>query len=78
MANLSWHRALVRHWNDGVATVPDWPKFELTERPYAKPFSGPSWEDFTPGLRDGIDAYCERLGERHKTYSGKVFPQCKQ
>ena len=78
MTNISWHRALVRHWNDGVATIPGWPKFELTEPPYAKSFTGPSWEDFPQGLRDDIDAYCERLGKRHKTYSGKVFPPCKQ
>jgi integrase len=78
MTNVSWHRALVRHWNDGVATIAGWPKFELTEPPYAKFSVGPSWEDFPQGLRDDIDAYCERLGKRHKTYTGKVFPPCKQ
>jgi hypothetical protein len=78
MTNVSWHRALVRHWNEGVATIPGWPKLKLTEPPYATPFTGPSWEDFPSGLRDDIDAYCERLGKRHKTYSGKVFPPCKQ
>lgn len=77
MTNISWQRALVRHWNDGVATISGWPKLKLTEPPYAKPFAGPSWEDFPPGLRGDIDAYCERLGKRHKTYSGKVFPPCK-
>ena len=77
MTNISWQRALVRHWNDGVATIPGWPKFKLTEPAYARPFAGPSWEDFPQGLRDGIDAYCERLGKRHKTYGGKVFPPCK-
>ena len=78
MTNISWQRALVRHWNDGVATISGWPKLKLTEPPYAKPFAGPSWEDFPQGLRDDIDAYGERLGKRHKTYSGKVFPPCKQ
>ena len=78
MANLSHHRALVRHWNDGVATIPGWPKFELTEPPYAKRFSGPAWENFPQGLRDDIDAYCKRIGKRHKTTSGRIFRPCKQ
>ena len=77
MTNISWHRGLVGHWNDGVATIPGWPKFELTEPPYTKSFAGPAWEDFPPGLREGIDAYCERLGRRHKTTVAKSSP-CKQ
>lgn len=78
MVNLSRHRALVRHWNDGVATIPGWPNVKLTEPPFAKPFSGPAWENFPQGLRDDIDAYCERIGKRHKTTSGRIFPPCKQ
>jgi integrase len=29
------------------------------------------------GLRDDIDAYCERISKRHKTVTGRVFPPCK-
>ena len=78
MANLSHHRALVRHWNDGVARIPGWPEFELTEPPYVKRFTGPAWEDFPQGLRNDIDAYCERITKRHKTVSGRIFRPCKQ
>ena len=78
MANLSHQRALVRHWNASAASIPGWPKVRLTEPPFAKRFSGPTVEDFPQGLRDDIDAYCERIGKRHKTLSGRVFPPCKQ
>ena len=78
MTNISWHRALVRHWNDGVATIPGWPNFTLTEPPYVKRFTGPAWRDFPQGLRDDIDAYCEHLGKRHRTVSGKIRRPCKQ
>ena len=53
--------------------IPGWPKITLTEPPYVKRFTGPAWEDFPQGLRDDIDAYCERIGKRHKTTSGKIF-----
>ena len=36
------------------------------------------WRTFSQGLRDDIDAYCERIGKRHKTVSGKIFRPCKQ
>ena len=71
-------RSLVRYWNTGAARVPAWPQITLTEPPYEKSFTGPAVEDFPQGLRDGIDAYCERIGKRHKTVSGRVFPPCKQ
>ena len=48
MAHLSHHRSLVRHWNAGVATIPGWPNFTLTEPPYVKRFTGPALEDFPP------------------------------
>jgi hypothetical protein len=35
--------------------------------------AGPTWENFPQGLRDDIDAYCERIGKRHKTVSGRIF-----
>ena len=78
MVNLSHHRALVRHWNAGVARIPSWPRSKLTEPLYAKRFTGPAVEDFPQGLRDDIDAYCERIGKRHRTVSGRIFPPCKQ
>ena len=78
MANLSHHRALVRHWNASVDGIPGWPQFKLTEPPYAKRFTGPALEDFTQGLRDDIDAFCERIGKRHRSVSGKIFRPCKQ
>lgn len=78
MVNLSHHRALVRHWNAGVAGIPGWPNFKLTEPPYVKRFTGPAWEDFPQGLRDDIEAYCERIGKRHRTASGRIFRPCKQ
>jgi integrase len=71
-------RALVRYWNACAARIPAWPQISLTEPPYAKGFTGPAWEDFPQGLRDDIDAYCERISKRHKTVSGRVFPPCKQ
>ena len=74
----SQHRALVRYWNASAARIPVWPKITFTEPPYVKGFTGPAWEDFPQGLRDDIDAYCERIGKRHKTISGKIFPRCKQ
>jgi Phage integrase family len=57
----SQHRALVRHWNACAARIAGWPKIELTEPPYSSRFTGPTWEDFPQGLRDDIDAYCERI-----------------
>jgi integrase len=78
MADLSYHRALVRHWNAGVAKIPSWPNFTLTEPPYVKRFTGPAWEDFPQKLRDNIDVYCERIGKRHRATSGKIFRPCKQ
>ena len=78
MANLSHHRALVRHWNAGVDRISGWPNVTLTEPPYVKRFTGPSLEDFPQGLRDDIDAYCEHLGKRHRTVSGKIRRPCKQ
>ena len=50
MANFSRQRLLVRHWNAGVARIPGWPKFKLTEPAYAKRFTGPALEDFPQGL----------------------------
>ena len=70
----SQHRALVRYWNASAARIPVWPKITFTEPPYVKGFTGPAWEDFPQGLRDDIDAYCERIGKRHKTISGRIFP----
>lgn len=78
MVNLSYHRALVRHWNAGVAGIPGWPNFRLTEPPYERRFSGPTLGNFAQGLRDDIDAYCERIGKRHRTASGKILRPCKQ
>ena len=74
----SQHRALVRHWNNCAAQVPGWPQVTLAEPPYAKGFTGPATKDFPQGLRNDIDAYCERIGKRHKTVSGRIFPPCKQ
>ena len=70
-------RSLVRYWNSGAARIPAWPQITLTEPPYDKGFTGPAVEDFPLGLRNDIDAYCERIGKRHKTVSGRVFPACK-
>src|SRR6476660_8337331 len=78
MVDFSRQRQLVRHWNAGVARIPGWPQFELTEPPYANRSAGPTLEDFPQGLRDDIDAYCERIGKRHKTVSGRIFRPCKQ
>jgi len=71
-------RALVRYWNGCAARIPAWPQITLTEPPCAKPFAGPALEDFPQGLRDDIDAHCERINKRHKAVSGRVFPPCKQ
>jgi integrase len=72
----SHHRALVRHWNNCAARIAGWPQIKLTEPPYAKRFTGPAWKDFPQGLRKDIDAYCERLGERHRIASGKKRRAC--
>jgi integrase len=74
----SQHRALVRHWNNCAARIPGWPQITLTEPSRAKGFTGPATEDFPQGLRNDIDAYCERIGKRHKTVSGRIYPPCKQ
>jgi hypothetical protein len=74
----SQHRALVRYWNACAALIPTWPQITLTEPPYPRGFAGPAVEDFPQGLRDGIDAYCARIGKRHKTVSGRIFRPCKQ
>jgi hypothetical protein len=74
----SQHRALVRYWNACAARIAGWPKIELTEPPYSSRFTGPTWEDFPQGLRDDIDAYCERITKRRKTVSGRLFRPCKQ
>jgi hypothetical protein len=71
-------RALVRYWNASAARIPAWPQITLTEPRYVKGFTGPAVEDFPQGLRDDIDAYCERISKRHKTVSGRIFPPCKQ
>ena len=78
MVDFSRQRQLVRHWNAGVARIPGWPQFELTEPAYVNRSAGPAQEDFPQGLRDDIDAYCERIGKRHKTVSGRIFRPCKQ
>lgn len=74
----SHHRALVRYWNNCATQIDGWPQIKLTEPPYAKRSSGPDWEDFPQGLRKDIDAYCERLGKRHTTNSGKIVRPCKK
>jgi hypothetical protein len=74
----SQHRALVRYWNTCAARIPAWPQITLTEPRYVKGFTGPAVEDFPQGLRDDIDAYCERITKRHKTVSGRIFRPCKQ
>jgi integrase len=71
-------RALVRYWNASAARIPAWPQITLTEPRYVKGFTGPAVEDFPQGLRDDIDAYCERITKRHKTVSGRIFRPCKQ
>src|SRR5262245_26435076 len=76
MVDFTRHRQLVRHWNAGIATIPGWPQFKLTEPAYRS--AGPAWRDFPQGLRDDIDAYCARIGKRHKTVSGRIFRPCKQ
>jgi excisionase family DNA binding protein len=73
----SQHRALVRHWNAYAVRIAGWPKIELTEPSYAKRFIGPAWDDFPEGLRNDIDSYCERIGKRHRTTSGKIARPCK-
>jgi integrase len=78
MVDFSRHRQLVRHWNAGVARIPGWPQHELTEPAYANRSAGPIWEEFPQSLRDDIDAYCARIGKRHKTVSGRIFRPCKQ
>ena len=78
MVDYSRQRQLVRHWNAGVAGIPGWPQFKLTEPAYVSRSAGPAWEDFPQGLRDDIDAYCERISKRHKTVSGRTFRPCKQ
>src|SRR6476469_5729896 len=78
MVDYSRQRQLVRHWNAGVARIPGWPQFELTEPAYSNRSAGPAWEDFPQGLRDDIDAYCARIGKRHKTVRGRIFRPCKQ
>ena len=74
----SHHRALVRHWNNCAARIAGWPQIKLTEPPYAKRSSGPAWEHFPQGLRKDIDAYCEHLGKRRTTNSGKIVRPCKK
>lgn len=74
----SQHRALVRHWNICAAQIAAWPKITLSEPSYSNGFVGPAVGDFPHGLRDDIDAYCERIGKRHKTVNGRIFPPCKQ
>ena len=61
-----------------MATIPDWPKVKLTEPLYMKRSTGPALEDFPQGLWDDINAYCERIGKRHKTTSGKVYRPCRK
>ena len=75
---LNQLRSLVRFWNCCAEQITEWPRVTLTEPPYAKPSAGPALEEFPQGLRDEIDAYCERIRKRHKTVSGRVFPPCKQ
>ena len=74
----SRHRALVRHWNACAAQIAGWPQIKLAEPAYAKCFTGPVWEDFPQGLRNDINAYCARIGKRHKSVSGRTFGPCKQ
>jgi integrase len=74
----SQHRALVRHWNACAAQIAGWPQMKLAEPAYATRFIGPAREDFPQRLRDDIDAYCARIGKRHKTVSGRIFRPCKQ
>jgi len=74
----SQHRTLVRYWNACATRIAGWPQITLTEPAYAKRFTGPGWADFPQGLRDDIEAYCERIRKRHKTISGRVFRPCKQ
>ena len=71
------HRSLVRVWNDCAKGIPDWPRITLTKPAYAKSSPGPALEEFPQGLRDDIDAYCARIGKRHKSVSGRVFAPCK-
>jgi len=72
------HVAGFQAYHASAARIPAWPQITLTEPPYAKGFTGPAAEDFPQVLRDDIDAYCERIGKRHKTVSGRIFRPCKQ
>ena len=74
---ITQRRSLVRFWNACAKRIPEWPRITLTEPPYARLSAGPAWEEFPQGLRDDIDGYCERIGKRHKTVSGRVFRPCK-
>jgi hypothetical protein len=74
---VTQHRSLVRIWNACAKQIPEWPQITLTEPPYAKASAGPPQEEFPQGLSDDIDAYCERIGKRHKTVSGRIFRPCK-
>jgi integrase len=74
---LNQHRSLVRLWNACAREISGWPQITLKEPGYLKPSAGPSLKAFPQGLRDAIDGYCDSIGMRHKTVSGRIFPPCK-
>lgn len=72
----SQHRALVRHWNRCAAAIAGWPDIRLSGPGYMNRVNGPNWEDFTEGLRNDIDTWCDTLASRRKAANGRTLSPC--
>lgn len=69
-ADDAFRRLLARAWNANVETVPSWPAQRLTVPP-VKPAVEIEWDEFTEGLRRGVDGYIQGLTRIRKSRTGQ-------
>ncbi len=60
-----------------VVVARRWPTVRLFEPAVASMTSGPTWEEFPKGLRDGVDAYLDSLTRLRRMPSGRRIRPCK-
>jgi integrase len=68
-------RRIVRAWNACLG-IKGWRTLQLLEPPI-KAATGPTWEDFPPGLRTDIEAYLAGMSRPRRSATGKRIRPCK-
>ncbi|MBM6583072.1 site-specific integrase [Microvirga sp. BT689] len=71
------HRSTARSWNECQEQLPGWPAVRLAMPALPSRLIGPTWDEFSQGLRDDIQAYLEGLAGTRRTASGKKLRPAK-